>query len=98
MRTKKDFSLRTVCGENIIVAEGIDNIDFSRIISLNESAAYLWKNLQDREFTIDDMVELLTTEYDVKADVARLDAKMLAKKWIEAGIAEGDANPGQKAE
>lgn len=98
MRTKKNFSLRTVCGENIIVAEGIDNIDFSRIISLNESAAYLWKNLQDREFTIDDMVELLTTEYDVEADVARLDAKMLAKKWIEAGIAEGYANPGQKAE
>ena len=40
MKTKKGFNLRTICGENIIVAEGVENIDFSRIISMNESAAF----------------------------------------------------------
>ena len=50
MKTKKGFKLRTVCGENIIVAEGIENVDFSRIISMNETSAYLWKNIQGIDF------------------------------------------------
>lgn len=58
MRTKKGFELRNVCGENIIVAEGKENIDFSQIISLNESAAYLWKNIQDKDFNTEDLVSI----------------------------------------
>mgnify|MGYP003462096660 CR=1 FL=1 len=41
MKKKTGFNLRTICGERIIVAEGRENIDFSNIIALNESAAYL---------------------------------------------------------
>ena len=40
MKAKKGFKLRTVCGESIIVAEDKENIDFSNIISMNESSAY----------------------------------------------------------
>ena len=29
MKTKKDFSLKEVCGEFILIAEGKTNIDFS---------------------------------------------------------------------
>ena len=46
MKAKKGFNLRDVCGEQIIVAEGKENIDFSNIISMNESSAYLWKAVQ----------------------------------------------------
>jgi len=80
--------MRSICGENIIVAEGIDNIDFNRIITMNESSTYLWKKLQGRDFTIDDMVQLLTDEYEVDPDTARRDAEALCEKWMEAGIAE----------
>ena len=58
MKAKTGFSLRTVCGENILVAEGEENIDFSNIISMNESSAYLWKNIQEREFEVSDLVDL----------------------------------------
>ena len=60
MKTKKGFNLRQVCGENVIVAEGVENIDFSSIISMNESSAYLWNNIQGKEFDKNDLVELLT--------------------------------------
>ena len=36
MKAKKGFNLRNVCGEQIIVAEGKENIDFSNIISMND--------------------------------------------------------------
>ena len=88
MKTKKGFVLRNVCGENIIVAEGTENIDFTKIISMNETAAYLWKNVEGKEFDSDTLMSLLINEYEVDDATANKDAKNIAKQWIEAGIAE----------
>jgi len=88
MKTKKGFNLRTICGENIIVADGIENIDFSRIISMNESAAYLWNNIKDSEFDEEKLVNLLLTEYEVDEATARHDVNDLIQKWLSAGIIE----------
>lgn len=88
MKTKKGFVLRNVCGENIIVAEGKENIDFTKIISMNETAAYLWKNVEGKDFDPDTLKNLLMKEYEVEETTADTDAKTIAKQWIEAGIAE----------
>ncbi|MCR4809621.1 MAG: PqqD family protein [Prevotella sp.] len=88
MRIKKGFNLRAVCGENIIVAEGLSNIDFSRIISLNESAVYLWKNIQGKDFNQEMLADLLMQEYEVEKDTALRDAEMLIGQWKEAGLIE----------
>ena len=87
MKAKKGFNLREVCGEQIIVAEGKENIDFSNIISMNESAAYLWRNVQQMEsFGVEDLSRLLTDQYEVTEEVALNDAQELIRKWMEAGI------------
>jgi hypothetical protein len=89
MKTKKGFRLRTVCGENIIVAEGIENIDFSRIISMNESSAFLWKKVENgRDFTEEDLTQYLTDEYEVDEATARKDINALTANWLKAGIIE----------
>ena len=88
MKAKKGFKLRNVCNENIIVADGIENIDFSRIISMNESAAYLWRNIQAQEFNADRLVSLRLEEYAVTEAKARADVDQLIVKWKEAGIIE----------
>lgn len=88
MKAKTGFNLRNVCGEQVIVAEGRENIDFSNIISMNETSAYLWNAIQGKDFTVDDLVELLTQEYDVDEQTARKDAQTLADQWLEAGICE----------
>lgn len=88
MKVKEGFTLRNVCGENIIVAEGIANIDFGSIISLNESAAYLWEKAKQQDFTTEDLVLWLTEEYDVDEPTARHDAQTLANDWLKAGIIE----------
>lgn len=90
MKTKKGFNLRQVCGENVIVAEGVENIDFSSIISMNESSAYLWNSIQGKEFDKNNLVELLTQEYDVDADTAAKDVDALVAQWMKAGIIEGN--------
>lgn len=88
MKTKKGFNLRQVCGENVIVAEGAENIDFSSIISMNESSAYLWNSIQGKEFDKNNLVELLTREYEVDADMAAKDVEALVAQWMKAGIIE----------
>ena len=89
MKAKKGFNLREVCGEQIIVAEGKENIDFSNIISMNESSAYLWKKVQQMDsFTADELAQLLTEQYEVEYEVALKDATTLAGQWVEAGIVE----------
>ncbi|MBO4811030.1 MAG: PqqD family protein [Prevotella sp.] len=88
MKVKNGFKLRSVCGEYIIVAEGVENIDFSRVISLNDSAAYLWKNIQDKEFNADDLAELILEEYEIDKETATKDSENLINQWKDAGIIE----------
>ena len=89
MKIKSGFELRSICGENIIVAFGTENIDFSKVIALNESAACIWNALVGRDsFTTDDMVQALTAEYEVSEDVARHDCEKTVKEWSEAGLVE----------
>ena len=89
MKAKKGFNLRDVCGEKIIVAEGKENIDFSNIISMNESSAYLWQNAQKMEsFSAEDLANLLTEQYEVEYEQALADSTTLMQQWLQAGIVE----------
>lgn len=88
MRTKKGFNLREVCGQHVVIAEGIENIDFNNIISMNETAAYVWGKIQGKDFNVEDMVNAVMEEYEVDAETAQKDCIQLAKNWLEAGICE----------
>lgn len=88
MRIKPGFELRHICGEHIIVATGLENIDYSQLISLNDSAAYLLDAVKDRDFTPADLAALLLKEYDVDAQTAQRDAEAIAQKWQETGLTE----------
>ena len=89
MRTKKGFELQEVCGEFIIVPAGIENVDFSKIISLNATAADIWKGVCAMEsFGIDDMVKILLNEYEVDEETAREDCIKIAERWREMKLVE----------
>ena len=42
MKIKEGFVLRTICGQNVVSGEGTANVNFSKLVSLNDSAAYLF--------------------------------------------------------
>lgn len=89
MKQKEGFVLRTVCGEHVIVGEGLGTIDFGKLISLNETAAWLWgKTGEMGDFTIETLAEALCDEYDVDAQQARDDVEKMVRQWQEIGIIE----------
>ena len=89
MKIKEGFVLRTICGQNVVSGEGSRNVNFSKLISLNETAAYLFKELSGREdFTPEDMADLLQQAYEVDEKTALEDSRKLAAQWVEIGIVE----------
>lgn len=88
MKIKKGFELRDVCGENVIVASGVENIDFGKVICLNESAAYLWHAVEGKDFDAQTMADLLCKEYEVDKEVALADSTSMLKEWAEVGLVE----------
>lgn len=86
MKIKEGFEIRNVCGENIIIAHGKENIDFTKVITLNESAVLLWNKAVGKDFTEEDLVNVLLDEYDVEVPRAAEDVKNLVTSWVEAGL------------
>lgn len=81
--------LRTVCGEHVIVGEGLGTVDFGKLISLNETAAWLWKKAGEMgDFDIDSLTAALCEEYEVEQDQARADVTKMVAQWQEIGIVE----------
>ena len=88
MKIKEGFILRTICGEHVVVGEGLAQVNFNKMLSLNSSAAYLWESVTGKEFTVEDLTNLLTEKYDVSADKAAEDAAKVAEIWIREGVVE----------
>ena len=88
MKIKEGFVLRTICGQNVVSGEGTSQVNFSKLVSLNDSAAYLFKAVGSGDFTAETLADLLLDEYDVDRETALKDAEALCAQWKEIGIAE----------
>ena len=80
--------MRQLGREHIILAEGVELVNFNKMVALNESAAYLWESVVDRSFTVEDLKCLLLERYEVGEETAASDAAKLAQSWIDAGLIE----------
>ena len=89
MRIKDGFVLREVCGEKVIIGEGMNAINFGKLISLNETASSIWKYcIKTESFDENMVVEALCEEYDVERDSARIGVHNILNQWIELGMIE----------
>ncbi len=89
MKIKKGFELQCVCDEYILIPAGEENVDFSKIINLNPTAAYLWQGCAALDsFDVNIMAELLQSEYEVDEAVALEDCRLVAERWLEMGLLE----------
>jgi len=86
MKIKDGFVLRTICGEHVVVGEGLTQVNFNKMLSLNESAAYLWKEAQGKEFSKEDLVQFLLDQYEVSPEQAAADVDKLLAIWIKEGV------------
>lgn len=88
MKLRNDLTLRQLGDEYIIVDPSQDMVDMSKVFTLNESAAFIWNELQDIDFTVDDIVNLLIENYEVSAVQAKADAQNLIHSFEKQGLVQ----------
>ena len=86
MRIKEGFRLRSVLGESVVVGEGVNQINFSKIIALNESAALLWQAIEGKEFSNEDLANILVDIYEIDQETALRDAWEMTEEWKKQGL------------
>lgn len=86
MRIVDGFTLRKVAGEMIICGESIAQVNFNKLIVLNESAAYLWSEVIDTDFTAETLAELLVSKYGIDNERALADVSAILENWLSVGL------------
>lgn len=74
MKIEKDFILREIAGDYVIVPTGKTAQEFNGLITVNELGAFIWKQLME-DTTVDRIVEAITEAYEVDEDTAKADTQ-----------------------
>lgn len=90
MKVDKEFVLREIAGDYIIIPTGKTVLDFNGLITVNEVGVSLWNMLQN-EVTLDELVEGILDEYDVEESVARKDIEEFLDRLAEGGVLRMDS-------
>lgn len=93
MKTIEGFRLRKLGNEYILVGESMALINFNKMITLNETAAFLWENAERLThehglFNAGELCKALCEEYDVSPEQAMTDIDNTLSSWKEAGVIE----------
>lgn len=86
MKIKNGYVLKEVAGTNVVVNVG-KNIDFNGMITLNETAALLWRTLEEGADSTK-LTEAIISEYEVDLATAEKDVAMFINKLEGNGILE----------
>lgn len=72
MKLKKEFILREIVGETVLVPINQSTTDFNGLITVNQLGRFIWENLEssdDEEM----LLQRILDEYEVDRDVAKKD-------------------------
>ncbi len=86
MRIKENLFIRRVGDEFMMVSNGPNGMEYSNVVHLSGSAAYLIEETKDRSFTVDDWADLLYERYEVDKETARVDAENLIASLKEIEV------------
>ena len=84
MTIKTNFLLRQVAGSWIVVAVNEACVDFNGMLTLNESGAFLWEQLEQGAEP-SQLTAALLQQYDVTAETAEKDVQSFLQTLRKAG-------------
>lgn len=81
--------MRDICGEKAVVAEGLKVVDFGKMVTMNDTAVWLWEKCSELgDFTAEQLAEALCQEYEVDPSKAKADVSRILATWKEIGLIE----------
>ena len=83
MKINENFNLRKIADTWVVLPVGKATLDFTGILTLNESAVMLW-NLLLKGAEREELVSAITSEYDVTYEEALVDVDEFIEKLKDA--------------
>lgn len=87
MKIKNGFMARQIVGEWVVIPVGERVADFNAIITLNETAVFIWQQLE-QGIEKEALLNALTDEFDVPRDEAAADLDEFLGNLRSNGILE----------
>ena len=87
MKLKENFVLRQVADNWVALPLGQEALDFTGILSLNDSGAMLWRCLE-KGGDPESLADALMAEYNVDRATAMADAEEFIRKLSQTGCLE----------
>lgn len=72
MKLKKQFVLREIVGEAVLVPIGESAARFNGLLTVNELGKFIWENIESSKDE-DELLQRILDEYEVDGDVAKAD-------------------------
>ncbi len=86
MQIKKDFTIQKVGGSYVAVAVGESSKNFHGMIRLNETGAFLWNLMAEKDCSEGDLVDAILAEYDVDRETVAADVRRIVETLAQNEI------------
>ena len=86
MQIKKDFTIQKVGSSFVAVAVGESSKNFHGMIRLNETGAFLWNLMAEKNCSENDLVDAILAEYEVDRETVVADVRRIVTELAENNI------------
>jgi hypothetical protein len=93
MQIKKDFTIQKVGGSYVAVAVGESSKTFHGMIRLNETGAFLWNLMAEKDCSENDLVDAILAEYDVDREIVMADVRRIVETLAQNEILVNGTEP-----
>lgn len=86
MRIHPDFTIQQVGTSFVAVPIGETSKTFHAMLRLNETGAFLWNLMAEKDCTEEELVEAMLAEYEVEREVVERDVHALVELMREKNL------------
>ncbi|MEW9077475.1 PqqD family protein [Terrisporobacter glycolicus] len=85
MKINKDFMIREIADETVLVATGQASQNFNGMVSINEVGSFILHNIEECKDE-DELVSKVLDEFEVVENTAREDVREFVDQLIKIGV------------
>lgn len=87
MKIVREFILRDIAGECVLVPTGAATQEFNGLITMSDTAKFIWENIEKAE-SFEELVKMILDEYEIDEETAKNDAYYFIDQLLQVGFVE----------
>lgn len=85
MKIIKEFILRNIADEYVLIPTGETTQEFNGLITLSDTAKFIWENIEKVD-SLEELIDSLLNEYEIDRETATRDSVAFIKGLVKEGF------------